>query len=473
MLSIKNCGILLLAGSCFIYCCKKTKQSPAPPVVVPSSDKSITAFNFKAANNTGYLIDDAVGVIGTDSVKITVPAETDISRLKPEILFTGKTITPATALDQNFTSPLNYTITAADGSTKKYVVSITFRTTVFICSLGGIMYALDGMNGQEIWKSTTEKFYSGSPSVYKGIVYICGIDGLYALDAGTGVEKWKMPIISNTATSEFLPSPVTADNTVYFSASDGFVYALNTGDGSLKWKTPSTTGMSFSSNVTLNSNTLFTGCKDSSLYAIHLSDGTINWKFKMGDAIVKNPLVVNNWVYTAGRNGSYYMLNGATGSVIWKGNNDFHVSSPTYDNGVIYCGGGTRGSGNDFTTGARLWSLYELGPGGTINNERSSAEIRNGVYYAGSNNGTVCAYNINTNAKIWSLTTSGNFVFASPVIAEGMLFIGAFTQKFYAIDILTGAIKWSINTKGGIMGSACVIDQAGIKHYPGNSGEKN
>ena len=97
------------------------QRTPVPP----STDKFISAFSFKQADNTSYLKADVTGAIGSDTIKLVVPAETDITALKPVISFTGKSVSPASGTVEIFSSAINYTVTAEDGSTKKYVVLVT------------------------------------------------------------------------------------------------------------------------------------------------------------------------------------------------------------------------------------------------------------------------------------------------------------------------------------------------------------
>ena len=111
-------SLLLSTFYISLFSCKKTtKPQPLPPpVVVPSADKTIAAFNFTKTSNSAYIISDVVGIVETDSIKITVPAETDITSLRPSVLFTGKKISPSGDLERNFSSPQNYIVTAEDGS---------------------------------------------------------------------------------------------------------------------------------------------------------------------------------------------------------------------------------------------------------------------------------------------------------------------------------------------------------------------
>ncbi len=83
--------------------------------------KSITSFKFAG-------LDPAVaGVVSEISKTVTlkVPLGTDITSLVPTIEHTGMSISPGTGVEQNFKSPVTYTVTAADGTTQKYTVTVT------------------------------------------------------------------------------------------------------------------------------------------------------------------------------------------------------------------------------------------------------------------------------------------------------------------------------------------------------------
>jgi len=89
--------------------------------VALNSAKSITAFTIPGQVG-GSTINDAAGTIA-----ITMPYGTAVTALVPTITHTGASINPASGVPQNFTSPIGYTVTAADGSTKVYMVTVTMQ----------------------------------------------------------------------------------------------------------------------------------------------------------------------------------------------------------------------------------------------------------------------------------------------------------------------------------------------------------
>jgi hypothetical protein len=86
-----------------------------------SSEKQITAFSFAALNPVvSASIDQA-----SRKITATVPADADLTKLVPTITVTAKaTVSPASGVAQNFSSPLSYTVTAEDGSRQVYEVSV-------------------------------------------------------------------------------------------------------------------------------------------------------------------------------------------------------------------------------------------------------------------------------------------------------------------------------------------------------------
>lgn len=114
----------LLIG--LLSCQKSNEPSPNPPPNPPtfSSDNSITAFSFAPADNPGLtaVVD---GIVTTDTIRVLFPSGTPLTTLKPTITYKGKSVSPATKTLQNFSSLVQYIVTAEDGSTKKYIVLAT------------------------------------------------------------------------------------------------------------------------------------------------------------------------------------------------------------------------------------------------------------------------------------------------------------------------------------------------------------
>jgi uncharacterized protein (TIGR02145 family) len=86
------------------------------------SEKAITAFNFNALSPavTGTITEN------THTIALTVPYATNVTALVPIITVSaGATVSPASGVARNFTTPQTYTVTAEDGTTQIYTVTVT------------------------------------------------------------------------------------------------------------------------------------------------------------------------------------------------------------------------------------------------------------------------------------------------------------------------------------------------------------
>jgi outer membrane protein assembly factor BamB len=81
----------------------------------------------------------------------------------------------------------------------------------------------------------------------------------------------------------------------------------------------------------------------------------------------------------------------------------------------------------------------------TGNGVYSSPAVANGVVYVGSGDDKVYALNASTGALLWSYTT-GNAVLSSPAVANGVVYVGSDDDKVYALNASTGAKLWSYTT---------------------------
>ena len=91
--------------------------------------KAITDFRLFVGTESGELESEplAVGKINEDAktISVTVPHGTDVESLTPVITYTGESISPASGVEQDFSDSVIYTVTAADGLTAEYTVTVT------------------------------------------------------------------------------------------------------------------------------------------------------------------------------------------------------------------------------------------------------------------------------------------------------------------------------------------------------------
>ena len=81
----------------------------------PNNAKAITRFSV-----AGRMAD-----INGNTISVTLPFGTDVEHLAPTVQHNGQSLSPASAVEQDFSNPVTYTVMAADGSTAQYTVNVT------------------------------------------------------------------------------------------------------------------------------------------------------------------------------------------------------------------------------------------------------------------------------------------------------------------------------------------------------------
>ncbi len=444
--------------------CKKS-GTPEGNTGSNSSSKSITSFIFKAADNPG-LTADVIGIISSDTILLSIPYNVNILSLKPTIVHTGKSISPASGSPRNFSVTIGYTVTATDNTSKIYKVIVMpgIEGTVYIGSNDGNLYALDAGNGSLKWTfATVGPISLASPTYANGTVFICGADRyLYAIDAVTGTQKWKFLAAQDISWS----TPSFYNGNLYFgtNSSNSTRYSVNAATGTLNWQR---TGTYRPSNITVANNKGYFG-HFSGLMGIDLSNGDIVNVYHSSICHESNPLVVNGIIYNGGELG-FRAQNVNTGAILWTYPDICLKSSPTLKNGTIYNSGTSlnRIYAIDSATGTLRWQ-YTANFG-----QFSSPTVENNIVYVGNMNSVFYAFNASLGNLIWQFGTVVGGQSAGPVgtVAGNLVYFGSYNKNIYCLNAHTGAVRWQFAT-GGAVYSAPLIVTSNIVYRSSISGEQ-
>ena len=311
---------------------------------------------------------------------------------------------------------------------------------VYFGSYDGKFYALDAATGQLKWKFETggERRYAGRH-----------LHGL--LPAGeTMPDPWDY----------FLSSPAVWNGAVYFGSGDDNVYALDAASGVLRWKFK--TGDVVHSSPAISGGTLYIGSWDTYLYALYATSGKELWRFKTGDdaeihnhvGIQASPAVADGIVYFGCRDSNVYAVDAKTGKQKWfystKGS-WVNNSAAVYD-GEVFFGTSLPGllHAVDAKTGAEVLSLDTKFP------VFASIAIANGMLYFGTLDGKFTTVDLKTQKAVWVFQNETSKQ-ALPAIQnpDGTLNFGAImSQNFY--DDMVIAVGKLLNV-GSILSSPVVV----------------
>ncbi len=212
-----------------------------------------------------------------------------------------------------------------------------------------------------------------------------------------------------------------------------------------------TTGDQVKSSPAVVDGKVYIGSYDKKLYCLDAETGAEIWNFTTGGAVKSSPAVYGGKVYVGSNDGKMYCLGVEDGVHLWnRTTNGAVYSSPTVTDGKVFIG-----SDDNFTycfdadTGIVHWGYLT---GGYI---RSSPAVANGKVYVGSLDGMIYCLDADVDGTgetdlIWSNTTSGLFLFASPAIYNQKIYITNYYDygKTHCFDAESGEEIWNISIRG-------------------------
>ncbi|SNR14255.1 DUF5018 domain-containing protein [Tenacibaculum jejuense] len=112
-----------------------------------NEDESKIVVQSNAKEVTKFVVNGVQGTIDVNTNKISVSVTTtDVTNLVPTIEISDKaTINPKSGVAQDFSNPVSYTVTAEDGSTKIYSVSVTGQSVSNAKEI--TKFVVDGVQG--------------------------------------------------------------------------------------------------------------------------------------------------------------------------------------------------------------------------------------------------------------------------------------------------------------------------------------
>jgi outer membrane protein assembly factor BamB len=168
-------------------------------------------------------------------------------------------------------------------------------------------------SGDVEWFKPFESYISQRTQIIatQDTLFISTSDGLYALDAATGNQKWvyatAMPLGN---------SPTVAGSVAYVGGTDKKLHAVNVTNGSGLWTFDADGG--FLTNPLVVNGIVYAGARDGYLYAVDAADGSLRWKYKTGGEILFSAAYKDGAIYFASNDMRAYALNASTGALIWR-----------------------------------------------------------------------------------------------------------------------------------------------------------
>lgn len=329
--------------------------------------------------------------------------------------------------------------------------------TVYFNSYDGNFYALDAATGKPRWKFSNAgerryaathlhgslpagetmpdpfDVYLSSPTVSNGAVYFGSGDGnIYALDALTGVLKWKFH------TGDVVhASPAIVDGKLYIGSWDSFFYALDAATGKELWRFKTGEDPDIHNQVGIQSSAavanglVYFGCRDSNLYALDAATGQKRWVFNnKGSWVITSPVVQEGKLYFATSDTALlHILDAQTGAPV--DSLQFHwpiFSSPSIAGATLYLAGQDgKLVAIDLTSRKPAWVFQSEGSRTNLA-ALSKGDGRPDYAAAFRSN-----FYDDLLVGVGKLHTTGTFL-SSPVISGGVVYIGSADGNLYALE---------------------------------------
>ncbi|NTV02788.1 MAG: hypothetical protein HGB04_08415 [Chlorobiaceae bacterium] len=87
--------------------------------------KAITAFSISGQTGTTAINET------NHTIAVTMPSGSAVTSLQPNVTITGASVSPTSGTAKDFTNPVTYTVTAEDGTTQDYVVTVNDAATAY------------------------------------------------------------------------------------------------------------------------------------------------------------------------------------------------------------------------------------------------------------------------------------------------------------------------------------------------------
>jgi outer membrane protein assembly factor BamB/predicted MPP superfamily phosphohydrolase len=194
---------------------------------------------------------------------------------------------------------------------------------VFVTNTSGWIKAYDIANGKQKWATKAGgKIYS-TPSVADNYVLVaCTDEQLYCLDKNTGAIKWKAQ-----AGKPMVASPVVSGGRVFCGGSDGHFRSYDLKTGKLNWDYDQVQGFVETKPLLYNGHVCF-GSWGNHFYVLDQATGAVVWNWTNGSAnrmyspASCEPVAAGNRLFIVAPDRYMTCFDAATGNVIWRKGND-------------------------------------------------------------------------------------------------------------------------------------------------------
>ncbi len=286
-----------------------------------------------------------------------------------------------------------------------------FDGKVLASASRGILYALDGATGSELWQYDVDGVLLGSPNLIVGstgslsVITIDQSEGsLHALELSTGKRLWETEGVERCD-----GSPGVGAGRIVFGSCAAALHQFSTKDGAHVIDVDVGGDAQIAGGAAILDGRAYAGTRDGRLVCADLLTGEILWSFDEAEAqSFATPAVTKEVVIFSSDDGFIYAVSAADVSQASRLQN----GSQARDDGA---GGTPAIQQSQLEAGEQIW---KFDTGGI-----PTSPVIAGDKVAVSADGTLFLLDLKTGKKVWSKNVSDEI--SSPAIINGMLVVGA------------------------------------------------
>lgn len=286
--------------------------------------------------------------------------------------------------------------------------------------------ALDAHTGVERWRAPLKPgddptSIQGAAGVADGIVFVADTSTVYALDLASGEQRWSTPV----TTSKTRPS--VTDGVVYVGTADGIVgLDERTGQPVWKWRGPEGGASGFSP---VADGIIYAAGADGRLYAIRVSDGETMWSHLTISDTVGTAEIQDSTVFVGTQQATapepvsaLYALDRATGQEHWvfQTPERKQVTAGPFRDGVMYVGS----AGDGLFALRDKGSSYEIVQHGLAPATLFPLSMAGGVLFEQRTDGSLGAYAVKDLRLLWETDPTDDNGSGPPIVSGGFVIAG-------------------------------------------------
>jgi outer membrane protein assembly factor BamB len=261
-------------------------------------------------------------------------------------------------------------------------------------------------------------------------------NGLYAIDAETGQQEWRVP-----AESEILSAPAYADGVVYYGTTDKKVYAVDVESRGIKPGWPFEADSAIWASPLVADGQVYVASMDHHLYCLDAQTGEKIWDTEVGGAMAKQPLLVDGILYVGAFDGKVHAIKADSGELV-EGF-DFLANNWIWSTPLI-------GEGQLFVTSLDGF-LYALDPAtgnvmapypynsGEIDGGkdviRANPVEAGGFIVIGTEKGRLIAVKEAQRGCTWPSGTPESAVYTTPVVSGEKIYVIQMNGQVHTLDV--------------------------------------